>query len=202
MKALLLNDWYMTKKYMRMYFVLFAVFIAVYIAEGNPFFLFFSLLFAGMIPVTLTTYGESFRWDKYADAMPISRRTYVASKYVFGLLALAAILLVCTVAGAISGGERWAGFVMILPLMLLIGLLMPAILLPFIFRFGAEKGRIAYFVAVGFMTALAVFVLPNEDTTLGSSVGSAGGAVLILAAVVLFAVSWLLSVRFYKNREL
>ena len=199
MKALLLNDWYMTKKYMKMFFVLFAAFIAVYIAEGNPFFLFFAVLFAGMIPVTVTTYGESFQWDKYADAMPISRRTYVASKYVFGLLALAVILLAATAAAAVCGGERWAGFVRMLPLILFIGLFSPALLLPFIFKFGAEKGRIAYFVAVGAMTAFAMFVLPNGDTTLGSSVG---GAVLIAAAVVLFAVSWLLSVRFYRNREL
>lgn len=202
MKALLLNDWYMMKKYMRGFFLMLVLFIAVYMVEGNPFFLFFTVMFAGMIPVTLATYGESFHWDKYADAMPIGRRRYVSSKYVFALATFAAIMLICTVAGAVIGGERWAAFSSLLPLMILIALFSPALLLPFIFKFGAEKGRIAYFVAVGAMTALAMFVLPNEETTLGRSVGSMGGAMLILAAVVLFAVSWLLSVRFYENREL
>ena len=89
-----------------------------------------------------------------------------------------------------------------LPVLLSACLLAPAVLYPFVFRFGAEKGRVVYYVVIAVVCGGSV-VLQNIEVAslLGSlSAGSIPTGMLIAAAI--YAASWLLSIRLYAKREL
>ena len=80
----------------------------------------------------------------------------------------------------------------------------PSLILPFIFKNGSEKGRMAYLIVFGTLFALVaaggvvleklgVVMVPTEIPM---------GAISVAAAVVLYPASWVLSVHWYGNREL
>ena len=72
-------------------------------------------------------------------------------------------------------------------------------LLPLLFRFGTEKARLLMFLFVG---AFCAAVLLWQDALAGLL--SAGPALLLAAAaavLLLFPLSWALSVRIYRRRE-
>ena len=99
MKGLLLKDWYMMKKYCRMYIFIAAVFIAVSLVNnGNMFFVFYPCLLCGMIPVNLLGYDERSRWMQYSGTMPYTKTQIVSGKYLVGLLAQLTMLTVIRLA--------------------------------------------------------------------------------------------------------
>lgn len=207
MKGLLLKDFYMTVKYCRILLVFIVIFSAASLADGNMgFFSTFPVLMAGMLPVTLLSYDEKEKWHIYSGTFPYSRTQIVSSKYVFGLLAtLAALVLsasVLAVRSYTSGTFAAVSFLSTVAGMLAAGLAGSALVLPFIFKLGAEKGRIMYYVVI-----IAVFALGTAIQGVKTETGFTVGPLTLIAmtsvgAVVLFAASWIASVFFYRKREL
>ena len=72
--------------------------------------------------------------------------------------------------------------------------------MPFLFRFGAEKGRLIYLIAVGALTAFAV-TLANMGYENPFDFGAANFVICALS-VLMYIVSWRVSVSLYKAREL
>lgn len=204
MKGLLLKDTYMTVRLCRMFLLLDVVFLGVWMfGNGDIFFLTYPCLLTTMVPMTLISYDEREKWDVFAATLPYSRAQIVSCKYLIGLC-LSVLILAVAAVGQIfrrtPGGT--AEFLTMLPVLLSACLLAPAVLYPFVFRFGAEKGRVVYYVVIAVVCGGSV-VLQNMEVAslLGSlSVGSLPAGVLIAAAV--YAVSWLLSIRLYAKREL
>ncbi len=204
MKGLLLKDTYMTVRLCRMFLLLDVVFLGVWMfGNGDLFFLTYPCLLTTMVPMTLISYDEREKWDVFAATLPYSRAQIVSCKYLIGLC-LSVLILAVAAVGQIfrrtPGGT--AEFLTMLPVLLSACLLAPAVLYPFVFRFGAEKGRVVYYVVIAVVCGGSV-VLQNTEVAslLGSlSAGSLSAGMLIAAAV--YAVSWLLSIRLYAKREL
>lgn len=204
MKGLLLKDTYMTVRLCRMFLLLDVVFLGVWMfGNGDLFFLTYPCLLTTMVPMTLISYDEREKWDVFAATLPYSRAQIVSCKYLIGLC-LSVLILAVAAVGQIfrrtPGGT--AEFLTMLPVLLSACLLAPAVLYPFVFRFGAEKGRVVYYVVIAVVCGGSM-VLQNMEVAslLGSlSVGSLPAGVLIAAAV--YAGSWLLSIRLYAKREL
>lgn len=207
MKGLLLKDFYMLSKYCRAFALLILVFcVAGAFGSMNTFMLFYPCIITGMLPVTLISYDEREKWAEFAQTLPYTRAQLVSSKYIVGLIMESAVLLLTMLAqtvrmlqcGSFTAGEVMGLFSMMLP----VALIPASILLPFIFKFGSEKGRIAYYIIVGAAcagAAILVGVLPENQIVLE---GTAQQLIAAAAAVAAYAVSWLLSIRFYQNREL
>lgn len=92
---------------------------------------------------------------------------------------------------------------------LLLGLIGPATTLPFMFRFGAEKGRIAYFAVIillcGGSAAFGSIQVPGGENIPGAGAFMPQAGVSLLMAVLallIYAVSWKLSIVFYEKKEL
>lgn len=204
MKDLLLKDTYMTVRLCRMFLLLDVVFLGVWMfGNGDLFFLTYPCLLTTMVPMTLISYDEREKWDVFAATLPYSQAQIVSCKYLIGLC-LSVLILAVAAVGQIfrrtPGGT--AEFLTMLPVLMSACLLAPAVLYPFVFRFGAEKGRVVYYVVIAVVCGGSV-VLQNMEVAslLGSlSVGSLPAGVLIASAV--YAVSWLLSIRLYAKREL
>ena len=159
MIGLLRKDLYMAWAYCKTFLLILAAFLAVGLSgEENSFFILYPMIIGMMLPVSLISYDERFKWHLACDAMPVSRAKMVSSKYVLTLLTVllvfAAIMLVqwfrLTRLGTPERIRELPG--MLLPL----GLVGPAILMPVIFRLGVAKGRIFYFVRAGGVCAGAV----------------------------------------------
>ncbi len=208
MKGLLLKDWYMMKKYCRSYLLIAAVFIAVSLfSTDNLFFVFYPCLLCGMIPVNLIGYDERSRWMQYSGTMPYTKAQIVSAKYLIGLLAQVTMLIVTGIAQGIkmtvAGNFVFGEFVVLMLLMLIVATITSSISLPFIFKLGVEKGRIAYYIMIGFVCGVSVLASSYFRGQLVAEVEpNAVLAFLVIIGIGIYALSWYLSIVFYKKREL
>lgn len=211
MKGLLLKDIYMAAKYCRAFLLLVVIFLAVSFAgEGNTFFSVYPSFFAGTLPVTLISYDERERWNVYSGTLPYSKAQIVSSKYLIGLFTGITVFLASALVQALRMLNADAfilnEYLLYIATIFSLGIIAPSLILPFIFRYGAEKGRIAYYIMIGMICAIATIMVKssNGDTgLLPAGLSSAWSfAAVIIGAILIYAVSWYLSVTLYKKREL
>ena len=215
MKGLLLKDLYMSEKYCRVFLLIVVVFFGMSLMSGPGFFLLaYPCILMGLIPASLISYDEREKWDVYSGTLPCSRRQLVSCKYLVGLIGELPVICITTVLYAL-GLFRMGVFdphavLGMAAVFLLLGLIGPAATLPFMFRFGAEKGRIAYFAVIILLCGVSAAFGSIQVSGVGENALTAGivmpqaGVSLFLAvlAVLLYVVSWRLSIAFYKKREL
>ena len=203
MKALLLKDWLVTKKYLRMILLMDLCFLAVGVfGMGNvSFFIMFPMVMGAALVSSLISYDERFRFDRTCDLLPMSRRLQVSEKYVIGLLYAAVVFLICCVGVARHYPAGSSARSMMLAAVLGAGFVPASLMLPLIFRLGMEKGRIFYFVF--YFGGLFLSSL-GADAASGAvlAFGPRELALCCLFLLALYALSWRLSVRFYEKREL
>lgn len=207
MKGLLLKDWYMSIRYCRAFLVLVGVFLVVSFFENdNFFFQLYPTMIASIIPMSLISYDERDRWTAYSGTLPYTRRQLVSAKYLIGLFFGAFSFLVSLAAFAVfmitSDTFSIESFLFIAVRLLVLGLIGPTFLLPFVFKFGAEKGRIIFYVMIGLPCATGILL-----TGLGFQNALTQNNFIILLvigglSVGLYALSWNLSIYFYQKREL
>ena len=208
MKGLLLKDLYMMKKYCKSYFLITVVFIAVsFTSSENLFFVFYPCLLCGMIPVNLLGYDERSKWLQYSETMPYTKGQVVSGKYLIGLGTQVSVLLVTGIAQAmrmsVNGAFVFVEHLVLMMLLLIISLLASSITLPFMFKLGVEKGRMAYYIMIGIVCAGSVIssnLLSNGFQTETKLNGIL--PILCIVGIGIYALSWYLSIVFYKKREL
>ena len=209
MKGLLLKDFYMAAKYCRTYLLIGIVFIAVSFAGAesqNMFFVFYPCLLCGMSPVNLLAYDERSRWLEYSGALPYTKAQLVSAKYLVGVIAQGVMLLAVGIAQAVrmnlAGSFRLGEYGMIMALIFAMATITSSITLPFMFRWGVEKGRIAYYCMIGFVCAAGYLgsVFFTGSTRLAVSQGALM-AILTLTGIAVYAASWLAAIALYQKRE-
>lgn len=208
MKGLLLKDWYMMKKYMRSYLVLLIVFVAISLGNGDQmFFAFYPMLISGMIPTSLMAYDERSKWDVYCGTLPCTKAEIVSAKYVLGILLQTLIILLTAIVQGIqmvrTGHFDWSSYLALVQMLLVMGCVASSVTLPFMYKFGVEKGRMAYYVMVVFVSGgSAIAATLFRDWLKMEAAADLPLALLTLAAMGVYALSWWLSIRFYEKREL
>lgn len=208
MKGLLLKDLYMMKKYCRFYLLIAVVFIAVSFASNdNLFFAFYPCLLCGMIPVNLLSYDERSHWLQYSGTLPYTKEQIVSCKYLIGLMAQIAMLIVTGIAQALrmnmNGTFQPDNYILLILMVLIMTTIASSISLPFMFRLGVERGRIAYYVMIGVVCAgsVAASRLFRADLQTDNSMGGIL-PILCLIGIGIYALSWYVSIVFYKKREI
>lgn len=210
MKGLLLKDIYMAVKYCRVYFLIAVVFAVAFVWSDNFFLAVYPVFLVGALSVNLLSYDEKCKWSLYAGTFPYTRTQLVSVKYIVTLLALGLSVLLMGLGFAahmlVADDFQLSELLTFFGLLLSMGLASPSLMLPIIFRFGVEKGRIAYYgVLVFFCAAVgAVGAFSKDVGVLDISVVQSTEILLAAALIgaILFAGSWLLSVRIYAKREL
>lgn len=202
MKALLYKDFLVAKKYQRMFLVMDLFFLGMGIVGDVPFFLILPLAMSSALVSSLVSYDERARFDRTCDMLPVSRKTQVLEKYLLALLYVVPLFLlgcVGLVRHSAPGSQERA--LMMLG-MLSAGLLPTALILPPVFRVGMEKARVFYYVF--YFGGIALSGLAGSAAEEGGAVFSPAGLVPLAALVLLllYALSCLLSIRFYEQREL
>ena len=202
MKGLLLKDLYMTVKYCKPYIFIVILFTILSGYTNQVFMHVYPLVFVSMIPFTLGAYDERSKWYVYCDTLPVSRKSVVSGRYVLTLIFIAATLVLNVISYVISNfiSEPMdvRSYLSIVAMMLLVSLVNTSVILPIYFKYGTEKARIMYMVAVGASTAI----------TMGASVGMSDDLLAVdpfmwtLIGFALYAISWVVSIILYSKKEL
>ncbi len=201
MKALILKDTYVIWKQMRYFLVMILLFSALPSGFNNA----FAVIYTSMLPYTALAYDERSKWDQLAAMMPYSARDIVLGKYVFGWLCIgAAAVLSGLLQAALSLVIDRAFLPGVMALSVLGALCILALSLPLMFRLGVERGRLGMFLIIflicGGAGAVASIVENMNNGTVFASLGPVL-VIMLLAAVLLNAVSVPLSMRFYAKRQ-
>lgn len=208
MKGLILKDLYMMKKYCKSYLLITFVFVAVSFASSeNLFLVFYPCLLCGMIPVNLLGYDERSKWLQYSETMPYTKGQIVSCKYLIGLGTQVAVLLVTGASQAIkmsiNGTFILGDYLVLVMLLLIMSLLASSVTLPFMFKLGVEKGRMAYYIMIGIVCAGSIISSNLLSESSASEIKlNAALPIICFVGLGLYVLSWLLSIIFYKKREL
>lgn len=201
MKGLLLKDFYVMKKELRAFLFIIVFFTAFsFVGKNNSFFLFYGFIMIPMVTISLISYDERSHWDSFLETTPISRSTAVSEKYLLNLLLLIlwspVVLVVYLVQYAHFGSP-----VQMLCICAYMALFFPAIIYPFIFALGSEKGRFAYFIFI--FVAMAAIAAGVSLMSQGAFfISEKLSLILLLPPAAAYWISWRLSVAFYKKRSL
>lgn len=201
MKGLLIKDFCVFTRKMKMFFLMMMVFAAV----PNGSMVGFAVMYSGMLPITAVSYDEHSKWDELASMMPYSVFQLVFSKYALGYLLTLFSAVGSFVVHSIVGyfaHTLTASFPMEMAVYVCISFIITALDLPIILRFGTEKGRYVFmFVTIG----IAMFCVNSIQylITLFDSIDAGSMKflpVFLGAAVLLNAVSVPLAMGSYKKR--
>lgn len=207
MKGLLRKDVYQMWKYYKIYYVLAIIMeIASILASGNLFLAVYPLVLMCMVPSNMQTVDESGKWELYCGTLPCTRKQVVTGKYLIGpMMAFPVLVLVavcqCLQMG-LAGNFTWGSLRDVLLVCLTMVLLMPAVSLPLMFKFGATKSKMVQFVVLGIFIAVVIIwtLLMNQSNPYLPDLS--GGVLPVLVMAVVYLLSWRLSVRFYEKRDL
>lgn len=195
MKGLIMNDLFSLRKLLRSVAMVFVFFMVLWGAMGQPA---SGALMIGVMSVSymlnLFSYDEFYHWDQYTAILPLSCKKVVLARYAsFALTSLAATVMaaVYMLVMRVPLNE----FAMVVIASLCMQTYTAAVIIPFAYKFGVQKGRIFYilllFVPFGiFLGGLGIV----------SEVGGAQAvnqiAFLIFGALlVIFLVGVLISIR-------
>lgn len=218
MSGLLLKDLMNLKKIGRQYLGFFAVMAVMALVMKNPSFLAMCIVLCGsMMVLSSFSFDEYAKFDLYVLTLPVSRMDVVKSKYLLMALfvsaSTAAGILLSLLLNLFLGAEdmpdlvlfalgQGAGFCIAF-----------AVMLPFVFRLGVEKGRLVMvalfsgvfgmiYTIVRMKGALAsstvVFVISGLSEA-ARGVLVAGG--LLAVSILASGISYLISKNIMKKKE-
>ena len=200
MKGLLLKDFYQLLRLFKLYFIVAAVFLALIAIGGENFFAIVYLsAVGGVIPMTLLAYDEQSTWDIYAQTLPYTRAQLVSVKYLMGL-AFNGIVLVALTLIMLFGEYNLGNIMLSNSTILIFSTLVTALTAPLSFKFGTTKGKMIYGAILGAMVAISAAVLGIMNAW-GFWIGTDSLLMAVGTAMIIYLLSWLLSVRFYRKRQ-
>lgn len=216
MKSLILKDIYNIMHNMRSLALLLVLFIVLMVPHGGPSaYLITSCLLCSMMVMTTFSFDNTSKWEKYALVMPITKKDLVAAKFlvlllfcIFGVVSG----LVLGVAGGLlfksfhlNSADDWLMLLMVAAAGLAIGIFFGSLVIPLLFKFGAEKARmlsIAAFAAptaigLGLYRLLAVFGISISDKFV-TKLLYLSPLLVILWAYLMYRIS----LRIFQNQDL
>ncbi len=161
-----------------------------------------------LVPTYSIHYDKASGWNKFICASPITRTQVILSKYLAGFASLLLINGLIVLENILMGSPMpaWA-----YPLLLSIMLLLQAVMLPVCLKFGQNFGVAVFLVLVFFPVAL-LFLLNRLGVLTDAAIegtfaliqqnASLFGILGVLAVLVLYGVSFLITRRIYIRMEI
>lgn len=214
MRGLLAKEWCVIRKNSVSTFLIILLFSVAGVFSRTVFMFAYIAVFLSVIPVNYMAFDETCRWQQFALAMPYTRRAVVSAKYLI-MLMLAAAATVITAVGLFihlllydrADAELYAAY---LTATLAAGILLPSIAFPFNFKFGTAKGRLIMLIGICMSASfLSMLFIDYAESVTFNALFRGGEShayplipVILSAAAAICAVSWLISVKIYENKDL
>lgn len=214
MIGFMVKDFLVLRRQLRLYLLFAAVYAALVVAGTfGPYILpALMVMFGLMLPMSSMSYDDLARWGKYAAATPAGRQGIVAGKYLFAIMCIlgsGVLVLVLLLALSLPGVVEITLAEICLITLACAGaaLVLDAILLPILFKFGTEKSRIILMIlfAAVFGGSAAVGSLTEKLPPLPQPPAwflTALPGVLGIIAVGSFAASYFISQGILERKEL
>lgn len=212
MSGLILKDLLNLKSYSKIIVLFVVIFGAVSFYSGSNanFFANFFLMFFLMLTITTFSYDSSSKWELYAMSFPVGRKRIVLSKYVLALILTLAGFLVSALLTLLTclGQGSWEGLAAQGLSALLVasgGLITLSVVMPLVFRFGAEKSR---------FLMMLIFIIPWIGLSVFSQLQIDPMTIDMeqmfwwimtlapVAAVVMLIISYLISCAIYERKDI
>lgn len=212
MKGLLIKEYYSLMEMSNFKFTMFAGLGCLILGAigAMPFMLFFIPICMSMMPRSVMAFDENSKWQQFSLALPYSRRDIVSAKYLSTFFVVAAFTLLSGAAYTVSSVIRGEFHVSELAFITLIGcsvgLILPSLIMPFDMKFGTANAKMVTLILGGLLGCgggIAANLLGRDNIAkLSSSLSTAYlPYILAGAAVVIYALSWVISVKLYESRE-
>ena len=216
MSGLIVKDFLILRKTLRSYLLILAIYVAVAFTGywSSSFVGGFMMVMVAMLPMNVFAYDKQAKWDVYGLSLPVGRTKTVAARYLAVLIMFTASAVLTTVLGVvltIAGRmeESLGEYLLACAICVVMSMLVNAMMLPILYKFGPERARIMFFGVMG-VIALAgvVFLIPlggldwlkSLDAPLLEQ-AAALPAAATAAGLVLLALSFLLSRHFYGSKD-
>ena len=216
MTGLILKDFLILRKTLRSYLLILAIYVAVaFLGYWSPSFVGgFMMVMAAMLPMNVFAYDKQARWDVYGLSLPVGRTKTVAARYLAVLIMFAASAVLTTVLGVVLNlagrmEESLGEYLLACAICVMIAMLVNAMMLPLLYKFGPERARMMFFGAMGMIVLLVVILLipfgglewlkALDAPTMEQA--AAVPAVAVAAGLVLLTLSFLLSRHFYGTKD-
>lgn len=198
MKALLWKDICLLRRQLRLFIIAVLVFAVI----PNSYVQLFAVAYASMLPYNTIALDEQSHWDQLAAMMPYSDRDVVFSKYLIGWGGCLAAGVLALAAGVVerpffTGAAAPQAVLAIL----CVGLIMVAVSMPVLFRFGVAKGRFVIVIMVMLICGCAGAASGVVSDT--DAVRLSGGALLLAAVATVAAnlISVPIAARLYRRKR-
>lgn len=202
MTGLILKDMLNLKKQGKVYLILIIFyFVLGLVNENSSMFTSMMTMVAVLIPLTAMAYDERSNWDRYALTMPISRKSMVMSKYLLGLIFLAAAFVISILLNMFFSDMPIAENIITSLVNISAGLILMASIFPLLFKFGVEKGRILMMIVIFIPVAAVVMIsklgvpMPGEEQLKHLIY------YLPILGAMAFIISIYVSMRIYRKKE-
>jgi ABC-2 type transport system permease protein len=210
MIGLLLKDFYTLKQYTRSILIMLVFFALISVGMDNSTSFFqgmFVMLFMTMT-ISSFSYDNLAKWDRYALSLPVTKSTVVASKYLLAIIMSmfgSAIAFLATSIMLIFRPVEGFGIrehLLVTYGVIMVAIFFASILLPLIYKFGVEKSRLFLIAIFAVPFSLVVLLdklgiaLPPKETLITLF------KLMPVLILLIFFVSYLLSVGIYKNKEI
>ena len=218
MTGLVLKDFLILRKTLRSYLFMLVVYVGIAFTGvwSADIVGVLMVVMVVMLPMNVFAYDKQAKWDTYGLALPVGRTKTVAARYVCVLLlcllsvGLTAILgMMLYAAGRV---EEPVEFLVSCSVTGLMAVLVNAIMLPFLYKFGPERARMMFFGIMGGIVLLvvaALFPLGGlawlKALELAEPTPAQAAAIPVIAAIAglaLLTVSFLLSRHFYGQKDI
>ena len=168
-----------------------------------------TFLFMSMIPITLYSYDEREKGTLLTATFPTSRAKYISEKYLLGLIFNLVSLAVGVTALYFHMNSK-EDFLVMVAMMIGFSFLIPSVSMPFVIKFGSERGRILggillggmYAVIMGVSVGIFSTIDETSETILNSLDVTTIFYIVDIFTLIIYALSWLLSIYLYKRKEL
>lgn len=210
MTGLVLKDILVLRKALKTYllFLIFYFVMALLDLFSIAFITAFVQVIVMMLPMSSFAYDEQAKWDRYAMALPLGRRTVVRAKYAFVvlmLLAAAAFALLSSVALSITSAEPVEENLAAGVGALSVGLLAVDLTLPLNYKLGAERAR-PFLFAIIFIPVILFLLAARAGLLDGLNQISSDMVLPLLCLIPLIfllglPMSYLISCRIVEHKE-
>ena len=215
MKGLILKDIYSIRIRQKTYVLLF-LFLCVfgYLMKSPGYVGTMCIVVFATVVLSLFNADQYYHWDTYAAALPLGKRIIVRSRYMLIIvmtLGLAVFTAIMTGATAALLGMSVSEQVISSVSMCMIIPIFSGIIIPVIYKLGVEKGRVIFmmlflipFLALTLLKDLiqgtaVEKLLVNLQQNPNGQVIIAG--ILLAVSILVLAVSYMISIRIYSNKE-
>ena len=215
MKGLILKDIYSIRITQKTYVLLF-LFLCVfgYLMKSPGYVGTMCIVVFATVVLSLFNADQYYHWDTYAAALPLGKRIIGRARYMLIIvmtLGLAVFTAIMTGATAALLGMSVSEQVISSVSMCMIIPIFSGIIIPVIYKLGVEKGRVIFMML--FLIPFLVLTL-LKDLIRGTAVEkllvnlqqNPNGQVIIAGillavSILVLAVSYMISIRIYSNKE-